>query len=331
MTAEEISPKKPALWRKIATGVGVVVSFAIILLVCSAILVPKDNQLSHGMNYQDAYGIMGEPEGSIDVVMIGDSLASTAFSPLEAWNKYGLTSYVCATNGQNLTVNLTLLNEALEKQKPKVVMLEASSLYRGFNVGDIAKRVFKDYFPVFEYHNRWKSLTWEDFFTTPKATFTAANKGYYYHPATQGTTAVGYMLPTEEVEPLGILNQQFIEQAVARCREEGVIPIIVATPSIKCWSMAKHNGMQAFAEQLDVPFYDLNTGEYYVSIDWATETRDQGDHLNHPGALKSTEMLTDILRSVTTFPNRKNEAGFDSWDEAYNTYQASVASGTPSR
>ncbi|EKC70166.1 hypothetical protein LEA_07921 [human gut metagenome] len=50
--------------------------------------------------------------------------------------------------------------------------------------------------------------------------------------------------------------------------------------------MARHNSTQALADKLQIPFIDFNTMSDQVSINWSTDTRDQGDHLNYFGAKK---------------------------------------------
>ena len=47
----------------------------VLLLISSVILQPKTNGKTDGMNDASAYGVLGEKENSIDVLILGDSEA----------------------------------------------------------------------------------------------------------------------------------------------------------------------------------------------------------------------------------------------------------------
>ena len=69
----------------------------LILMVLSKIFIPKNNTKEAGIpkNKVREYGVLAEPENTLDIIMFGDSEAYTSFIPLEAWHEYGYTSYVC--------------------------------------------------------------------------------------------------------------------------------------------------------------------------------------------------------------------------------------------
>ena len=77
----------------------------LILIILSKIFIPKNNTKVAGIpkNKVREYGVLAEPENTLDVIMIGDSEAYTSFIPLEAWNEYGYTSYVCRVSSTEIT------------------------------------------------------------------------------------------------------------------------------------------------------------------------------------------------------------------------------------
>ena len=75
---------------------------------------------------QEASGFMGywgEPEDSIDVLCYGGSELFTYWAPLEAYELYGFTSYSLGRSALRTPLYASLLEEALETQKPQLVVI----------------------------------------------------------------------------------------------------------------------------------------------------------------------------------------------------------------
>lgn len=193
--------------RKALVSVAVLLVAALMLAASSFVLMPKNNQAAFGMIHQEAHGILGEPAESIDVVFIGDSETTSSVSPLQIWGEQGFTSYVCATNGQKLPYSLALLNRALESQTPKVVVIEANSVYAPFSFKDCIERELQNAFPVFEYHDRWKKVSAEDFTSAPKTTWVDPLKGFYINEKVLPAHAESHMRPSDSVEKVPALNK----------------------------------------------------------------------------------------------------------------------------
>lgn len=134
-------------------------------------------------------GFYEEEEDSIDVIILGASSAHYGISPMEMYESYNIKSYNLATPGQPIEVSYYALKEALRKQKPKVVVLEVTSLF-GTVGKDASWRYVIDSIPLsgnkfefaieysklnnkysiagalvplYQYHERWKELTERDF------------------------------------------------------------------------------------------------------------------------------------------------------------------------
>lgn len=310
--------------RKIIVSIAVVLAAALLLAASSFVLMPKNNQAAFGMIHQEAHGILGEPDNSIDVLFVGDSETTSSVSPLQIWSEQGFTSYVCATNGQKMPYGLALLNQALKNQAPKVVAIEANSVYAPFSLKDCVMRELQNAFPVFEYHDRWKKVSAEDFTAAPKATWTDPLKGFYINEKVLPAQAESHMKPSDAVEEVPGLNKWYLSLFANRCREAGAVPVVVATPSTICWSTARHNGMSEAARELGIDFLDLNTGPDRVEIDWSSETRDAGDHLNYQGAVKVSRSLGGLLKAAYQLPDRRQDSAYRHWGEALDSYKQTV-------
>ena len=109
---------------KILKSVSFICILLVILILLSRLFEPKNNSVEAGMHYRGASGILAEPDNTIDVIFIGNSEAYSSIIPMEMWNDYGYTSYVCASPEQLLPVSTKILGESIKRQKPKVVVLE---------------------------------------------------------------------------------------------------------------------------------------------------------------------------------------------------------------
>ena len=134
-------------------------------------------------------------EDTLDVLCLGSSHAYYGFQPNVLWNEYGITSCVLGSPQQTAALSYYLLKEALQYQKPEVVLFE--SYYLWFDqlytkeerlrqamdpmrfgtvkmemvdelLGDLSwKEKFNYYVPFMTYHQRWQELENSDFHSKP--------------------------------------------------------------------------------------------------------------------------------------------------------------------
>lgn len=135
-------------------------------------------------------GYYEEEKESLEVLTFGSSHMLYGFSPMELYEKYGITSYNLATPSQSLPITYYILQEALKTQKPKLIILDAASLYylnpnREINWRyllesmplsrnkiefsyEFSKERSENSFisalvPLLRYHDRWKELDKQDY------------------------------------------------------------------------------------------------------------------------------------------------------------------------
>ena len=130
----------------------------LLLLAAGRIFRPKNNDAQSGIHDVLASGYLSEPEDTLDVIFLGDSLVHTSFIPMRAWENHGITAHICATNGQAVYKSEEFLYSVLQTQHPAVVMLEAHHLYKNFAWTDLIAPTAERLLPVLRYHSRWKSL-----------------------------------------------------------------------------------------------------------------------------------------------------------------------------
>ncbi len=109
--------------------------FCGLMVLGSIMLYPKTSDPESGLSNPNARGFYGEPKNSIDLVIMGNSNAYSAYSPMILWKKYGIPSYVVAEGAQNIAETVNILQELLTCQTPKLIVLDVDLLWEGKNAG----------------------------------------------------------------------------------------------------------------------------------------------------------------------------------------------------
>ena len=131
-----------------------------------------------------------------------------------------------------------------------------------------------------------------------------------------------YMFPSSDVRRIARWGKKCLDEIVNMCREAGAQLVLVSTPSALNWSYPNHNGIQALADEYGLTYVDMNLLGDELGIDWNTDTKDQGDHMNCFGAEKVSKWLAGWLKNNFDLPDHKGEAAYSRWDDDLKTYEA---------
>lgn len=293
------------------------------LLIMSKITIPKSNAPESGMEEVAANGILAENPDTVDVIFLGDSETYCTFIPLQIWKDEGFTTYIDGTSAQTLDYSLTMLQRALSRHDLKMVFLEANAIYRKESK-EIPYAKLCELLPVFRYHNRWKTLTSEDFTADPEYTWTDYKKGYNFSKEVIPTYKSNYIHfeKTDEKSRITPGNRYYVKEIKKLCDEKDVKLVFISAPSPANFTYKRHNATEALAEKLGCEFIDMNLiPEEELQLDWTKDTRDKGDHLNYYGAVKTTAWFSDYLKSTGLLKSRKGDADCAVWDAAVAQFE----------
>lgn len=293
------------------------VLFLSLLLFSSFVVRPKDNSGTAGMHYLSAMGFLAEPENSMDVLFLGDSLVYAGISPVQMWKKYGFTSYDCAIPSEKFIYAKDFCEQFLERQSPKLVFLETDVIFRDLTPEDLGAHLAESAFSVFSYHDRWKHLKARDFDFSIEYTRIEPYRGY--RPSTKICPAKSndYIKPTNDIRAIKKANLKYLEQVKQMCEEKGAKLIIFSMPCQKNWSMKIHNGMQKKADELGLEYLDLNLVGSALEMDWQADSRDGGEHLNSYGAVKVSDYLGKYISGYGVELGDRSGDSYASWEESY--------------
>lgn len=293
-----------------------IIILVLILLILSSIFLPKGNTSEYLKDEElRAHGILGEPDNTIDLVIVGDSEAFTCIIPKKLWNDCGYTSYAVGTTGQVLPDTIEYVNKIYEKQNPKIIMLETNNvvLKPDSQYSTLLIKIGNKVMPIIKYHDRWKNLKIEDFIGKKEYTNRDENKGYYASASEIAADSSNYMQYTQDVDELEYLNKIYVKIINEKCKKNGTQLILLSSPNTKNYSYAKHNALEKFAKQEGIELLDLNMYADEIGINWNEDTRDGGDHLNNKGAEKVTNYIEKYLNGKNLV-NHKNDKKYQEWN-----------------
>ncbi len=180
-------------------------------------------------NFTASLSYFYSQEKNVDqVLFLGTSHSECGISPMEIYEDSGIVSYGLATSTQPVEVSYYLLESAFETQSTEVVVLDASSIFFGDDVSELAWRYLLDEMPfgraklklarkyamlrnntdtftlsceadfvnslvpMFQYHTRWSellSLDFEDVWSEKPY----ALAGYCLYPYRSGSISIDEM------------------------------------------------------------------------------------------------------------------------------------------
>jgi len=141
--------------KNIISSACFLLGLVILLAMASMFFRPKNNQDLYGMEEPRANGILGEPEETLDVLFVGDSVSYASIIPIQIWRNYGITSYLCGSTMQDLYYTKEFVNKAFEKQSPKIVFVGTATIFNEFTEKEKIWNVLEQNIPILRYHDRW--------------------------------------------------------------------------------------------------------------------------------------------------------------------------------
>ncbi len=261
-----------------------------------------------------------EQQDSVDVLIVGSSLAYCDIIPAEIYRQTGHTSYVLAAPYMKADIAYYYLKEALRTQKPKVVLLEGSSFFFSDKEADFYKvnigympfginRLQATFdapekyrtgllFPMYNYHSRWQNVP-------PQAYLTG--RGDSKVDLLAGYTALSEVNPQESRTERNFLadeteignNFSYLEKIKSLCNEQGITLELFIVPS------CEYPGADRIArlEQSGLRVRDFNKDFDKIGLDITTDFYDSR-HLNLMGAAKYSRYFATFLTENFELPQK---------------------------
>ena len=180
-------------------------------------------------------------------------------------------------------------------------------------------------FPLVKYHDNWKHLKLTTFLQ-PRGKYHFSNKGMAY-----ANTVKAYPFGNEYMQLSGgkhaMLSEEKLDQfqkIYDLCDRNGVRLVLLTVPSANTWNKGKSDTVKQLAKKYNLTYYDYNR-QLPAGFDWATDSKDGGNHLNYAGASAVTKDLAKKLTDdLTMSPTSLTKEQKQQWKKDYEHFHKSI-------
>mgnify|MGYP004463055199 CR=1 FL=1 len=181
-------------------------------------------------------------------------------------------------------------------------------------------------FPLVKYHDNWKHLKLTAFLQ-PRGKYHFSNKGMAY-----ANTVKAYPFGNEYMQLSGgkhaMLSEEKLDQfqkIYDLCDRNGIRLVLLTVPSANTWNKGKSDTVKQLAKKYDLTYYDYNR-QLPAGFDWATDSKDGGNHLNYAGASAVTKDLAKKLTDdLSMSPSALTKEQKQQWKKDYAHFHKSIA------
>lgn len=279
------------------------------------------------------------PSDSLDILFLGSSHFLSGIDPAVVDSVTTQNSYNMARVGLRPASAYILLNEVLDKQKPKFVVLDifhrtftGSGFNHLYDFGYVdfeqskvsfAKENFsleenaRLFFPTYIYRSNLPNIRPLLGFRSQKDNWQDLHyKGYIRHNATisqkklQENEFVNYQFDQLQIDPKNLL---YLDKLVSLCRENDIEMIWVTTPLPEiCLAGIKNQAeidayFQALADKYGIKYLNYNETQLRKSVSFADSVDySDDDHLNFRGAKKISADIAQRIESQLSIDDITN-------------------------
>lgn len=267
-----------------------------------------------------------EQKDSVDLMLVGSSMAYCDVIPAKIYEQTGHTAYVVSAPYMMPDVAYYYIKEALRTQSPEVIMLEATSFFFTINEADYykvnigympysANRLSATLFaapdaeklgllfPLFNYHERWEQYDLREHFAPRPDAETDLLAGYTLLEKTtpqEERFEREFLYTEEEYEE----NIKYMHKIIDLCDDKNIQLDMFIVPACEYVSAELTQGL--IEEAGDIKVTNFNDRFEELGLDLETDFYDKR-HVNFKGAVKFTEYLSAYITENFDLPSCEHD------------------------
>lgn len=284
-----------------------------------------------------------EKKNSADAVFIGSSITFSYYSPLFAYDSYGVKTINYSSSGMGMMAYRYAIDEVRKYQKDALIMLTITPNYQ---MNYLGVHFMSDYMPLsknkvafltryftqdeesilnsigfyvtlMEYHDRWAEMDLEDFMIDEG--IKGATRHKYYLSTVNDVSE--YRLSTEEREDMPELMRDLMTDLLDYCDEKQESNIVFILPP-KSYSEEEYRQFNTLYDLIQSRGYDVL--DLRDSLDEIGLFADQDfydiNHTNIHGSIKYTDYMIRYIMNRYSCHTERDEK----WEKALNKYKTII-------
>ena len=326
----------------------------ICFVICFAVLygiVKKPFRLDDSRIYPTVQGFYEEPEDSLDAVYLGASNVYAYWQAPLAWKDFGYAVYSMSVPAMPVQAVKYMIKEC-RKTQPDALYIVNINQFRSVECSASEIHYLVDYlpfskekvdlintlsdtagisgldrlefyFPIIRYHSTWSELESDDFLYDLEGVKAAS---YFSTFLKKGVdVSAGYYTTEERTDPTDI-QLEVLDELLDYCEQENVKILFVSVPqSIKNDTiLTQRNALADIITERGFDYVDLHVKAEEMGLD-LTQDFYNTLHTNIHGSAKYTYYLGQYLSEHYDFEDKRDAAGYESWNEAWEEYEAIIA------
>ena len=313
----------------------------LLLLGVRELLGPEDEYAE--MRFRGYYR---EAEDVLDVVFVGNSHIYRYWQSPFAWEEYGMASSQLTISAMPGSIVKNTAVEALKTQSPEVLVVDLTTFANedeennkvhmlldnmklSMNYLDTVENYCKYsgvtgtdklqyYFPIMQFHSRWKELGEGDFSETKRSYMNANYQQVFLekqlgknkkNPLAEGRAAIGPQ------------NEAALRDFLEWCGGQDTKILFLAVPVLNAGRQEMIHTAADIVEEAGFEVVNYNEKAAYESLglEEATDFSDM-NHTNIKGSYKFTLALGKYLMETYGLKDRRGEAGYETMDKESEAY-----------
>lgn len=294
-----------------------------------------------------------EPENTWDGVLLGSSVVDRGWAAPLAWHEHGLAMYAMSTDSLPLPFVTNVIEEIRKKQDVKFFIIDLRGLrtskleLQEFKIRrltdnmkfsknkinvlnksfDYVEKYNKDksflddklsfYIPFIKYHSRWNQLEQQDFMI-PETKM----KGVY-EQAAFGIRKIKRPVVSNKIGELNQLQKDIMTEILEYGKKNDLHYLFMLMPApMSVNAQGEINAAFEMAREYGQDVLNFNDERLYNELGMEFDSDYYNSmHLNSKGARKVTEYLGNYIAENYDFKDKRGQAEYKSWDEAYELYE----------